>query len=40
MAEGHLEILCPETPEGKIILTSDEFETVYTPKEGSHIAFA
>ncbi len=40
LEDGSLEIVCPEAPEGKILLTSDEFETLYTPQEGSHIAFA
>lgn len=40
LEDGSLEIICPEAPEGKILLTAEEFETIYTPKEGSHIAFA
>lgn len=32
-AEGNLEIALPEAPDGKIVLTADEFETVYTPRE-------
>jgi len=31
--EGNLEILLPGAPDGKIILATDEFETVYTPRE-------
>lgn len=38
--EGTLELTVPEAPEGKVILAADEFEAVYTPKEGSTIAFA
>lgn len=38
--EGTLEITLPEAPDGKVILAADEFEAVYTPKEGSTIAFA
>lgn len=38
--EGTLELTVPEAPEGKVILVADEFEAVYTPKEGSTIAFA
>jgi len=38
--EGTLEISIPDAPEGKIILTAEEFETIYTPKKGSTIAFA
>lgn len=40
LEDGSLEITCPEAPEGKILLTSEEFETIYTPKAGSTIAFA
>lgn len=40
LEDGSLEIVCSEAPEGKILLTPTEFETIYTPKEGSHIAFA
>jgi isoleucyl-tRNA synthetase len=38
--DGSLQIDCPEAPEGKILLTAGEFETIYTPKEGSTIAFS
>ena len=38
--EGTLEIIDPQAPDGKIVLTPDEFEVVYTPKAGSTIAFA
>ena len=37
--EGTLEIAITEAPGGKVVL-ADEFESVYTPKEGSTIAFA
>ncbi len=37
--EGTLELAIPEAPDGKVILAADEFEAVYTPKEGSTIAF-
>jgi isoleucyl-tRNA synthetase len=40
LEDGSLQIDCPEAPEGKIILTSEEFETIYTPKEGKALAFA
>lgn len=40
LEDGSLQIDCPEAPEGKILLTAEEFETVYTPKVGSTIAFA
>lgn len=39
LADGSLQIDCPDAPEGKILLMADEFESVYTPKEGSKIAF-
>lgn len=39
-SEGTLEIAIAEAPGGKIVLAADEFEAVYTPKEGSTIAFA
>lgn len=35
-----MEISIPDASNGKIILATDEFETVYTPKEGSTTAFA
>lgn len=38
--EGTLEITISEAPDGKVVLAADEFEAVYTPKEGSTIAFA
>jgi isoleucyl-tRNA synthetase len=38
--EGTLELMVPEAPDGKVVLAADEFEAVYTPKEGSTIAFA
>ena len=38
--EGTLELTVPEAPGGKVVLAADEFEAVYTPKEGSTIAFA
>jgi len=38
--QGNLEIFCNDAPDGKIILSAEEFETVYTPREGSKIAFA
>lgn len=38
--EGTLELTVPEAPGGKVVLAADEFESVYTPKEGSTIAFA
>ncbi len=40
LEDGSLQIDCLEAPEGKILLTAEEFETIYTPKEGSTIAFA
>jgi len=40
LEDGSLQIDCPDAPEGKILLISDEFETIYTPKAGSSIAFA
>ena len=40
LEDGSLQIGCSEAPEGKIILVAEEFETIYTPKEGSTIAFA
>ncbi len=39
-SEGTLELTVPEAPDGKVVLAADEFEAVYTPKEGSTIAFA
>ena len=39
-SEGTLELSVSEAPDGKVILAADEFEAVYTPKEGSTIAFA
>lgn len=39
-SEGNLEIFCTDAPDGKIILKPEEFETLYTPREGSTIAFA
>jgi isoleucyl-tRNA synthetase len=39
-SEGTLELTVPEAPGGKVVLAADEFEAVYTPKEGSTIAFA
>jgi isoleucyl-tRNA synthetase len=39
-SEGTLELTVSEAPDGKVILAADEFEAVYTPKEGSTIAFA
>lgn len=39
-SEGTLELTVPEAPDGRIVLTADEFEAVYTPKSGSTIAFA
>jgi isoleucyl-tRNA synthetase len=38
--EGTLEITIAEASGGKVVLAADEFEAVYTPKEGSTIAFA
>ncbi len=38
--EGSLQLAVPEAPDGKVVLVADEFEAVYTPKEGSTIAFA
>lgn len=39
-SEGTLELTVPEAPNGVVTLAADEFEAVYTPKEGSTIAFA
>ncbi len=39
-SEGTLELTIPEALGGTVILAADEFEAVYTPKEGSTIAFA
>lgn len=39
-SEGTLELVVSEAPSGKVMLGADEFEAVYTPKEGSTIAFA
>ncbi|MEI6711423.1 MAG: class I tRNA ligase family protein [bacterium] len=40
LQDGSLQIDCPEAPEGKILLAAEEFETIYTPKDGSTISFA